>query len=159
MSARQDMPRGGAPVGVLSELPTVEACSVLYLRLWCEGPDQQAAVWNDLATTLPPHRARKALRAFETLCDLCLRNARRPMMRHSSKCSCVGGDEACFANFVAAACTCEREDAMLFISNIVHPGVAPILVQFAQDFALALHEMSATSHLTAQTRSPAHMLH
>ncbi|MEL6584916.1 MAG: hypothetical protein AAFQ36_13895 [Pseudomonadota bacterium] len=140
-------------------MTSVEARSVIYLRLWCEGPDQQAEVWNNLATTLPPHRARKALRAFETLCDLCFRNARRPMMRHDSKCSCVGGDEACFANFVAAAGSCEREDAMLFISNIVRPGAAPILVQFAQEFALALHEMSATPRISSQIRSPALTLH
>ena len=32
--------RGGAPVGFITELETIEAASVVYLRMWCDGPNR-----------------------------------------------------------------------------------------------------------------------
>ena len=134
--------RGGAPVGYIAELDLVEAGAVLYLRLWCDGPDAQAQVWNDFATVLGPENGRKALKSFARLCDLCVRHARRPLMRHHVSCKCLGADESCFANFVGYASEGEREDALFIATTIVRPDIAPILVGHAQEFGLALRRMA-----------------
>lgn len=134
--------RGGAPVGYVTELGPVEAGAVFYLRLWCDGPDAQAQVWNDFATALGPEGGRKALKAFECLCELCVRHGRRPLMRHHVTCKCLGADESCFANFIGYASEGEREDALLIATTIVRPDMAPSLVGLAQDFGLALRRMA-----------------
>ena len=133
--------RGGAPVGFISELEAVEAASVIYLRLWCDGPEAQSNVWNDFASMLGADRGRKALQSFEELCRLCSQHGRRPLMRHSVHCKCLGSDESCFANFIGAAATGEREDAMLIATLLVRPDVAPILTSLAADVGHALRQM------------------
>ena len=134
--------RGGAPVGYVTELGPVEAGAVLYLRLWCDGPDARAQVRDDFATALGTERGRKALKAFEYLCDMCVRHGRRPLMRHNVTCKCLGADESCFANFIGYATEGEREDALLIATTIVRPDMAPPLVGLAQDFGLALRHMA-----------------
>lgn len=133
--------RGGAPVGHIAELAGIEAASVIYLRLWCDGPESRAAIWNDFAAALGPDRGRMALRSFEDLCGLCVRHGRRPLIRHSVKCRCIGSDESCFANFIAAAAEGEQEDAMLIATLLVRPDIAPVIVSLAADFGLALKRM------------------
>ena len=39
--------RGAAAVGYLHDLTPIEASAVLYLRLWCEGPDAQEKINSD----------------------------------------------------------------------------------------------------------------
>lgn len=148
--------RGGAPVGYITELGPVEAGAVLYLRLWCDGPDAQTQVWNDFATALGPQSGRKALKSFETLCDLCLRHGRRPLMRHHVTCKCLGADESCFANFVGYASEGEREDALLIAMTMVRPDIAPALVGVAQDFGLALRRMALKAAQTSMNPKTSH---
>ncbi|KMW59781.1 hypothetical protein AIOL_004765 [Candidatus Rhodobacter oscarellae] len=138
--------RGGAPVGYVAELGPVEAGAVLYLRLWCDGPEAQTQVWNDFVTALGHERGRSALKSFETLCDLCVQHGRRPLMRHHVTCKCFGADESCFANFVGYASEGEREDALLIATTIVRPDMAPALVGAAQDFGLALRRMAVKAN-------------
>ena len=146
--------RGGAPVGYVSELGPIEAGAVLYLRLWCDGPDSQSQVWKDFATALGPQRGREALKSFETLCDLCVRHGRRPLMRHNVMCKCLGADESCFANFVGYASEGEREDALLIATTIVRPDMAGALVGVAQEFGLALKSMAIKAdHFSTATAS------
>lgn len=133
--------RGGAPVGFMTELDAIEAASVIYLRLWNSGPEAQVQVWNDLARGLGAERGKTALRSFETLCATCAQHGRRPLMRHSVHCKCIGADESCFANFIATAATGEREDAMLIATLLVRPDVAPLVASLAADFGLALMQM------------------
>lgn len=154
MNAMSPPHRGSAPVGYVTELGPVEAGAVLYLRLWCDGPDAQAQVWNDFATALGPEKGGKALKSFEMLCDLCVRHGRRPLMRHHVSCKCLGADESCFANFVGYASEGEREDALLIATTIVRPDMAPALVGLAQDFGLALTCMAikANRPITKPTR-------
>lgn len=142
MNAMSPAHRGGAPVGYVTELGPVEAGAVLYLRLWCDGPDAQTQVWNDFATALGPEKGRKALKSFETLCDLCVRHGRRPLMRHNVTCKCLGADEACFANFVGYASEGDREDALMIATTIVRPDMAAVLVGVAEEFGLALRRMA-----------------
>ncbi|MEP5730181.1 MAG: hypothetical protein ABJL67_12515 [Sulfitobacter sp.] len=134
--------RGGAPVGFITELDGVEAASVIYLRLWCDGPDSQESVWNDFASTLGCTQGQKALRAFEDLCSLCSKHGRRPLMRHSVNCKCLGSDESCFANFIATAASGDHDDAMMIATLLVRPDFAPLITALATDFGLALKRMN-----------------
>ena len=154
MSSARDA-RGAAPVGLVTDLNGIEAASVIYLRLWCDGPDARARVWNDLATSLGTERGRCAVASFEDLCGLCTKHGRRPLMRHSVQCKCVGADEACFANFIAAAAAGGREDAMLIATLLVRADVAPSLTALATDFGLALMRMnlSAPKNIGGSARS------
>lgn len=152
---RQDAPnRGGAPVGYLTELGPVEAGAVMYLRLWCSGPDEQGRVWSDLRSHLTAPDATDAYESFETLCNLCLCHGRRPLMRHHVDCKCLGGDEACFANFIAYASEGAREDAFLMAANLVRPDMASAMVGLAERFGLALRRMSVRPP-AAPTHAPA----
>jgi len=147
--------RGGAPVGFISELDGIEAASVIYLRLWFDGPDAQASVWNDFASSLGPDRGRRAVKSFEDLCSLCAQHGRRPLMRHSVHCKCLGADEACFANFIATAATVDRDDAMLIATLLVRADVAPLITALATDFGLALMRMNLAAPKDT-VRSPEH---
>ncbi len=133
--------RGGAAVGMLSDLDGVEAASVIYLRLWSDGPDGQAMLWSDLSRSLGLDRGRHTLQAFEQLCVLCARHGRRPLMRHAVECKCLGADEACFANFIACAATGAQEDAMLIATLLVRADVAPQITALATSFGLGLQRM------------------
>ena len=137
--------RGGAPVGFIAELDGVEAASVIYLRLWCDGSKAQANVWNDLAAGLGTDRGRRALKGFEDLYNLCSAHCRRPIMRHSVNCKYLGADEACFANFIACAAMGDREDAILIATLLVRPDVAPLITALAADFGHALMCMNLAS--------------
>ncbi|QDL91203.1 hypothetical protein FDP22_05055 [Paroceanicella profunda] len=123
--------RGSAPVGVVSELPPLEMQVVRYLRLWCDGPEGQAEVWQDLASRLGTVRGAQALRNFESLMGLVLRNARRPLQRHGVACSCFGGDEAAFAQMVSYAHEGHTEDAGLVAALFVTPKVLPVVIAAA----------------------------
>jgi hypothetical protein len=141
MSSAQEN-RGGTPVGFISELDAIEAASVIYLRLWCNGPDSQATVWSDFASTLGAEHGKRALGSLSDLCSLCSQHGRRPLVRHSVNCKCLGSDDSCFANFIATAVLGEREDAMLIATLLVRPDVAPVLTALASDFGLALKRMN-----------------
>jgi len=147
--------RGGAPVGFISELDGIEAASVIYLRLWCEGPEAQTSVWNDFASSLGAEKGRRALNAFEDLCRMCSQHGRRPLMRHAVNCKCIGSDESCFANFVSTAALGDRDDAMLIATLLVRPDLAPLITSLAADFGLALKRMNlcAPRHMRSNTQT------
>ncbi|MEQ3708280.1 MAG: hypothetical protein ACI9TA_001804 [Reinekea sp.] len=146
--------RGGAPVGFITELDAIEAASVIYLRLWCNGPDAQSQVLDDFTTGLGLDRGRRAFESFEELCSLCARHGRRPLMRHSVQCKCIGSDESCFANFIATAVDGEREDALLIATLLVRPDVAPLIASLATNFGLALKRMHLASPRDMTTSTP-----
>ena len=151
--------RGGAPVGYIQDLGAVEAGAVLYLRLWCSGPDQQAQVWNDFAEVLGPGDGLGAYDSFEELCTLCLKHGRRPLMRHHVDCKCLGADESCFANFIGYASEGAHEDAFLLAANLVRPDMAASLVGLAETFGLALRRMAARmpeTHIPAPISATVH---
>ncbi len=133
--------RGAKAVGVMDELTGIEAASVIYLRLWFSGSREQARVRSDLFMALGREQGDRALRSFENLCELCVRHGRRPIMRHSVECRCLGSDESCFANFIATAADGQREDALLIATLLVRPDVAPLVASLAAEFGLALKRM------------------
>ena len=134
---------GGAPVGLVSDLDDLEARAVACLRLWQSGAAHRRGLRNELTARLGSSRAQHALSTLETLFDLCAQHARRPLMRHQVDCSCLGADEACFAQFIATAAHGEREDAMLLAMLIVRGDVAPVLTGLAQQAGLALMQANA----------------
>lgn len=152
--------RGGAPVGHLSDLGPVETGAVLYLRLWNDGAAARAEVWNDFARHLGSEQGRQALGAFESLCDLCVRHGRRPLMRHHVTCKCLGADESCFATLIGYASEGAREDAQLLAMTLVRPDMAGMLAGLAEDFGLALRRMTAMApRRTAPTHPHNKTLH
>lgn len=146
-------------MGFVTDLDGIEAASVIYLRLWSNGPDSQAQVWNDFASTLGAAQGRKALQSFEDLSRLCSRHGRRPLMRHSVNCTCIGADEACFANFIVTAATGDRDDAMLIATLLVRPDVVPLVTSLAADFGLALLRMNLCAPKEMRAGRPASSSH
>ena len=134
--------RGGSPVGYLSELDPIEAGAVQYLRLWCDGPDAQVQIHQEFSELLGPEAGSRAIEEFAHLCRLCASHGRRPLLRHGVGCKCLGGDEACFANFIAYATEGEREDALLLAATLVRPQMAPAVVDLAQQFGLTLKRIT-----------------
>ncbi|MAI58562.1 MAG: hypothetical protein CML56_06225 [Rhodobacteraceae bacterium] len=64
------------------------------------------------------------------------------MVHHHIQCSCLGADEACFANFIGCSESGNREEAMLLAATLVRPDTVPLLIDLAQNFALALKKMA-----------------
>jgi len=151
--------RGGAPVGHIADLEGIEAASVIYLRLWCDGPKAQASMWDDFASSLGSGHADRALKVSEDLFDLCAKHGRRPLMRHAVSCRCVGADEACFANFIATAATGAREDAMLIATLLVRADVAPLVTALATDFGHALMRMTLAAPRHMRPKNAATTIH
>lgn len=134
--------RGTVPVATLSEFGAVEIAAIYYLRHWHAGPEAQSEVWNDFAMALGRENGRKTLKTFETLCAMCAKHGRRPLLCHNIPCKCVGADESCFAHFVGYAAEGAREDAMLVAVNLIRPDMAFVLVGLAEEFGLALKRMT-----------------
>jgi hypothetical protein len=148
--------RGGVPVGFLSELPEVEAAAVCFLRLWCESPETQTRAITDLNDLLGPTHGSLAVDSLGQICDLFSQFSRRPVMRHHSGCSCLGADEACFANLVAEAAAGHRDDAFLFAMLIVRADFAPALAGLAEQFGLALSVLRRPEPNKVTLRVPEH---
>ena len=134
--------RGGAPVGVLADLDVIEACAVLYLRLWNGGAAAQRQMLAEFGRAIGPDGAQATLNSLGRICDLCARHGRRPIMRHGITCKCLGSDEACFTNLVMLAARGDREDAMLIATLMVRPDMAPALAGLAQTFGLGLTRLT-----------------
>ncbi|MEO0819163.1 MAG: hypothetical protein AAF074_01945 [Pseudomonadota bacterium] len=131
-------PRGGAPVAILTDLPPLQASAILYMRLWCSGPERQAQMWNDFTCRFGATEARERLCAFESLLTLITANARRPIMRHTLHCRCVGADEAVWANLIASAADGDEADARLFAALLVRPAIAEAVAEQARDVSRAI---------------------
>lgn len=153
-------PRGGAPVGVLSELPPVELAAIHYLRLWFSG--KQESVWRDFCTTFSRTDAAVAMASFENLMSAVQNHARRPLMRHSPACECFGGDECAFAQFVAAATSGDEHDAMTFALHLFDGVQAKCALGAAAMCGHAFYSMASGKHDTKRAvdhgflRSPTH---
>jgi hypothetical protein len=137
-----DLRRGAAPVGMVTDLPPLEAGAVRYLRLWCGDKPSRDRVALDFAAALGPAAGAHACSTLAGLCDLCARYGRRPLMRHSQDCRCLGADESCLAHLVASAAEGSRDDAMLLASLLVRADMAMGLATLAEELGLSLKRMS-----------------
>ncbi|KIC46739.1 hypothetical protein RA28_02970 [Ruegeria sp. ANG-S4] len=149
--------RGGAAVGRLADLTPIEAGAVMYLRLWGEGPHGRKDAAKDFDIALGADRGRAAMLTLDRLCALCLNHGRRPLIRHGLDCRCLGADENCFAQMIAAAADGDREDAMMMASLIVRPDYAPALASLSEELGMALRRMTASTPMptTGHHASPA----
>lgn len=134
--------RGGTPVGAVRDLEPAGALAVLYLRLWADGERGRNEIAKAVARGLGEREAEAALRAFETLFELCRHYGRRRIAHHQVSCGCLGSDEACFANFVLTAAEGDHEDAMWMATLIVRADAAPMLVGQAGEVGLWLRRLA-----------------
>nr|WP_171235653.1 hypothetical protein [Ruegeria sp. HKCCA6837] len=134
--------RGGATVGHLADLGPVEAGAVMYLRMWSEGEGGRTDAASDFQIALGADCGEAAMQTLESVCSLCAAYGRRPLIRHGLKCACLGADENCFAQMIAAASEGAREDAMMLASLIVRPDFAPALASLSEELGLALRRMT-----------------
>ena len=134
--------RGGAPVGYLSELNQLEQNAILFLRYWSQcakaDHDLQNAFWSTITYDFGITKTRQAIDAFDEIFTLCFKYSRRPIMKHDLACTCIGGDESCFANIIGFAQDGELEDALLLASNLVAPKFSSYLVTSAKKFATSI---------------------
>jgi len=133
--------RGGAAVGRLSDLTPLEASAVMYLRLWGNGIGGRADAASDFDIALGSDQGRVAALTLDRLCSVCAQYGRRPLVMHGLQCSCLGADENCFAQMIAAAAEGDREDAMMLASLIVRPDFAPSLVALSEDMGMVLRRI------------------
>lgn len=152
--------RGGAAVGRLADLTPLEAGAVMYLRLWGEGSGGRADAASDFDIALGADRGRAAMLTLDRLCSLCAHHGRRPLIRHGLGCGCLGADENCFAQMIAAAAEGAREDAMMMASLIVRPDYAPALASLSEELGLALRRMTSVTPVpTTGHHAPPAVLH
>ena len=123
--------RGGATIGVLNRMEPWEANLILNLRLWCEGPDGQAEVWNDYRKALTAERAQCECRAFEVFLRVVFSSSHRPLVRHGPECACVGADEGILAHLVRTASDGHLNDAALIATLMVGPAQAERVAMMA----------------------------
>ncbi len=132
----------------------------MYLRLWGDGAQGRADAASDFEIALGAECGRAAMMSLDRLCSLCAHHGRRPLIRHGLGCSCLGADENCFAQMIAAASEGSREDAMMMASLIVRPDFAPALASLSEELGLVLRRMTASIPLpTTGHHPPAALLH
>lgn len=132
----------------------------MYLRLWSEGADGRADAASDFDIALGADQGRAAMLTLDRLCSLCAHHGRRPLVRHGLGCACLGADENCFAQMIAAASEGAREDAMMMASLIVRPDFAPALASLSEELGLALRRMTTAIPLpTTGHKTPSTVLH
>jgi hypothetical protein len=151
--------RGGFAIGRIIDLDPVEAGAVLYLRLWCQGSCARMQIQRDFIGLLGPACGEKATIAIDEICDVITRHGRRPLMRHNLDCQCLGLDEACFANFIAAASEGDREDAALIATMLVRADLALCLLHHAETLGLALKRIALNASrpvMPAPSRTTVH---
>lgn len=141
----KNVPRGAATVGYLTELPAVEAVAVIYLRLWFSGPS--SVVEEEFARGLGSCEGAEKFTAFERLMQLIATSARRPVMRHSVGCKCLGADECVFANAVAAAAEGDRQEAMLFLAPLFPCQPCLAALEVAEIVGLGIARMVTDTHV------------
>ena len=152
--------RGGAAVGRIADLTPLEAGAVMYLRLWGGGASGRTDAASDFDIALGSDRGQAAMSTLDRLCSLCVQHGRRPIVHHGLGCSCLGADENCFAQMIAAAAEGAREDAMMMASLIVRPDFAPALASLSEELGLALRRMTSVTPVpTTGHHAPSALLH
>lgn len=125
---------GAAPV---SRVEAVDGPTLFFITaLRTFGTSRETVFWENYAALSGDGRADTARTAFENLMQFMTRNARRPLMTHDGACSCIGADEASFAQFIRLAAEGEPEDAMLLGMLLLRADVVPVAVGLAQQLGL-----------------------
>lgn len=152
MTHQDHHPRGAAPVGLLDRMDPWEARLVANLRLWCEGPRMQARVRRDY-DVLCAGRGAEEYEAFDRLIATLIGASYRPLARHSVGCTCLGADEAIFANFVRTASEGHLTDAALIATLITGPARAEYIALLAGQVGETLRRGCAGRHPATPARA------
>lgn len=128
---------GAAPVSRIEVLDAQSLFLITALRKAQQGNTHAAdALWEGLALNIGVEYGQEARSTFDHLMALLSRHARRPLVTHDGSCSCVGADEAVFAQFVCLAALGEPEDAMLMGMLMLRADIVPLAVGLAQQIGL-----------------------
>lgn len=138
--------RGGSAVAVLRLMEAWEANLVANLRLWCDGPKGQAAVWNEYRRSCSGPQAQAECRSFEHLVNALIDNSYHPLVRHKVGCACVGVDEGTFVNLVRTASDGHLNDAVLIATLIAGPAKAEHIAVLAGEVGATLRRMHAETN-------------
>lgn len=140
----------------LSEARDADQLFVLSLRRWLEGPDSQQVIWNELARTLGPSRARQVLQAFESYLGALADRVTRKLVRHSTPCPCLGNDEALLAGIVRDAGRGDRESALAGAAEIVRDADLVVIVERAAVLGMLLDDISTDAVSGREARARLH---
>lgn len=150
--------REHAVVGRLTDLSPWEADLILSLRLWMDGPEGQAEVWNSFARGFGGTGGRAELRAFETMLHHICTHARRPLMRRQPGCLCLGADEATLLTLAREASRGELTEAAMIASLMVPARHAERIAIMAAQVGQAMQTIARRA--PRQTHEPqAKVLH
>jgi hypothetical protein len=127
---------GAAPVSRVEAVDGQTLFLITALRAF--GTARERNFWESYAAQTNAARADTVRSTFENLMGFVTRNARRPLMTHDGTCSCIGADEASFAQFVRLAAEGEPEDAMLLGMLLLRADVVPVAVGLAQQLGLLI---------------------
>lgn len=146
--------RGGSAVAQMADLDPWEAMLVRSLRLWCEGPAGQSSVLEMFGEFTPHSDGGRTFEAFDDLMRTLVARSHRPLVRHDIGCSCVGADEAVFANLVRVASDGYHIDASLIATLMVGPGFAEHVALLAGQTGSDLRRPSAHRFEKKATHAP-----
>jgi len=155
MSRGPNGSRGGAAVGRLRDLRHVERASVMFLRLWCEGPDGQGQVRSEAVALLGDADGCAWCEAFGDALELTALHGRRPLVRHAVGCPCLGADEAVIALLVSTAAELDRHEALMLAALAVRADSAPALADLARTVGLGIKRMGGRSARPLSLGAPA----
>ncbi|MFW2544825.1 hypothetical protein ACN2XU_19495 [Primorskyibacter sp. 2E107] len=133
---------GASVVGQLSDIAPWEAELILSMRLWMEGPEGQAEVWNGFARCFGAIEGRAEMRTFESLLTSLCTFARRPLVRHGLACRCIGSDEAILKTLVREATCRDLAEAAMIACLLVPARHAEPLAQMAAQVGRAMQRMA-----------------
>lgn len=142
-----DHSAGASVVGKMTDIAPWEAELIMSMRVWMQGPEGQAEVWNDFARCLGVTEGRAEMRTFESLLTSLCTYARRPLVRHGLGCTCIGSDEAILQTLVREATRGDLAEAAMIASLIVPARHAEPVALMAAQVGQAMQRMA--------TRKPA----
>lgn len=141
-------PRGDEAVGRLAERSATEQLLVRGMRLWLGGPDAQARVWNEFATTFGPAHGRQALRAFEAYLEAVAQAIERRLWRHAPGCPCIGRDEEALASLVTLAARGQSGAAIAVAARFIRAECLPEVIETAASLGWLLADFAADTRDT-----------
>ena len=134
---------GARPAGYLKDLDAVQASAVLCLRKWGNGEKSRKEIEHNFSSYFGNFKGTQIADNFDTLCECFARYARRSLVHHHIQFSCLGADEACFANFIGYSESGNREEAMLLAATFVRLDIVPVSIDLAQNFFVGFKENGA----------------
>ncbi|QFT60391.1 hypothetical protein FIU94_16295 [Sulfitobacter sp. THAF37] len=129
---------GSTVVGRLTHVPPWEAELILSMRLWMDSLEGQAKVGTGFARCFGAAGGQAEVRQFERLLTALCAYARRPLVRHSLGCDCIGSDEAVLQTLVREAARGNLAEAAMVASLLVPASQAEHVALMAAQVGLAM---------------------